>query len=364
MAFLDSVIGLVPSAMGYYQQIHQANKDRAFQYQMWKETNQYNSPSNQARLLQNAGFSPSAMFQGSTPGQASMPSVGTHSIQPIMSELESNPFKSFSTIAQAIQSISQADKNVAELPKIQAEIDKMFGDAHLSSAKAEYQDLYNSFYKAYGRKMMDADVNEKVSNFVLNLSRARLAIEEGNTQESVRLMNLAKRDELDALSGLHGAERSKVEADTKFLVSSLDLRLQNLKSDTALKSASARNQMASAEQMEFYNELRQKPEVKKSLISEIITAAENAKKSGKIMDSQVNQIKWQCKQLEKANDNYEIQMWSGIINNTINTAANAVGEFTKFGLAKKFLDSKPSTIESGNGFMMNNDGILFRNPYK
>lgn len=237
MAFLDSVIGLVPSAMGYYQQIHQANKDRAFQYQLWKETNEYNSPSNQARLLQNAGFSPSAMFQGSTPGQASMPSVGYHPIQPVMSELESNPFKSFSTIAQAIQSISQADKNVAELPKIQAEIDKMFGDAHLSSAKAEYQDLYNSFYKAYGRKMMDAGVNEKVSNFVLNLSRARLAIEEGNTQESVRLMNLAKRDELDALSGLHGAERSKVEADTKFLVSSLDLRLQNLKSDTELKHA-------------------------------------------------------------------------------------------------------------------------------
>ena len=48
----------------------EAQKARDFQLQMWNKQNEYNSPSNQRRLLAEAGYNPYLGFEGSGTAQS------------------------------------------------------------------------------------------------------------------------------------------------------------------------------------------------------------------------------------------------------------------------------------------------------
>lgn len=357
----------------YAEQRAAQERDFAFQREMWdkevqqwERTNKYNSPANQARLLSEGGYSPAALMGGnfgSSASQINQPSSPSHGVTPIMSQAESNPYLGFSSISQAMQSLSNVPKNLAEIPVFDAKIKEMLSRAGLNDASASLQKLYGTFEKQFGADLRKSKIAEQVGNYFRSLSEAYLASEQGDTEKSKRLLNKAIAERESSTKDLNDAQRNILEIDARYEEATIRAKIGLFGAQSEEARASAKRNRAESEQIEFWNSLRSRSDVKYQLIKELRMGAQQAESNNRLTKAQVEQVEYACKQLEKATDNYEIQMWSNIINQTINTAANAAGEFTKYGLAKKFLDSKPSQIESGKTFYLDENGLLFKKPY-
>lgn len=108
----------------------EAEKARQYQTEMWNKTNEWNSPKNIRKRLQEAGYNPYLGMDSSNVGTAQ--SAGSSSPASAASPIQNNPLQ-FDGIQNALSTAIQMD-NVTKVSN--AEISNLQGQRSLSDAKA------------------------------------------------------------------------------------------------------------------------------------------------------------------------------------------------------------------------------------
>lgn len=337
----------------------------SYQKELMKYQSELNSPGTIAKELASAGFNPYVAMgsgSGTSGGQ-----VGAGSV--------SLPEAAYGTIgsqvglmdAQTLAQLAQAHKTTEEGSMVRRSIESMIQDvvsrSRLNEAEKNRLEFGLALDKMFSKKERSQGINEIKSRIEKNYSDAWKAQTSGDLDKAQTAILSVQRDIEELRKTITSYQEREAFQHLERYAEILEADIKNKRSETAKNYAQGREASASAEGMEFFNEIRKQPEIRRALCSQIIMAAEQAQEQKNLTHEQTELIKWQAKQLEKATDNYEIQMWSTIINQTLHTVIEGVGEFTRFGMVKKFLDAKPSPIESGRGYMMQ-DGVLMLNPIR
>lgn len=235
----NSVFGSFSSNRAYQEQKEMQLRDQAFQREMFDKANEWNKPAHMAQLMQEGGFSPSALYgSNGQQGSAQMPVAGSHSAAPAFTESESNPLLGVSTIAQALAALTQSGKNVAETETLQSMLEKKLKQMDLQN---EAQDLQNALTKVYGNKKASNEVAEQVARIAQLASVTELSSKQSKTE-------LAKRANLDmdtllksAQRDLSKAEFSKLKIELEVYREQLLAQIDNLKASSSQMRSSAKN---------------------------------------------------------------------------------------------------------------------------
>lgn len=344
------------NVLGQQNQFQSQLQQQAYQQNLGLQAQQakYQSPVYMRQELEKAGLNPqvyfgqSAAFSGSSapsggsPSAPSAPSVAqvgsVGGLNPVgFQPLGTSIGSIVSGLGSALHSAAEARKLGIEsdwLPQmLRAQVRNLNKDSDFKTILKVGQEIHNEIDKSkmpYALRQAEADLYKALSEIDLNSQKTL-------TEVSQQQLNRAIEGVQTAMESLNKKEAEKLGLEMPYVVSLIKSKIADL-------SAGAEQKSQSAEQTAFFNQLYKEPEVRNSLCKELRLAGEAAERANEMSKEQANMLRGQIEMLEKATSNYEIQMWSGIINQTINTAANAIGEFTRFGLTKKFL-SKPSAGE-------------------
>ncbi|UPW42028.1 DNA pilot protein [Dipodfec virus RodF1_16] len=166
-------------------QEEQATKAYERQRALIASERDYNSYSNQRKLMEAAGINPNLMLSGmagtaTSHANTQAPSAGTpvsHAMQPVV---DPGVLSQFSQIglnsAMARKANSDADKNNVESDKYKEEIESL-------KLQNSYDAVRNSIYESYGKLQAEADLNKTDSDAALNDAMRSL-----NSQQSLRTM--------------------------------------------------------------------------------------------------------------------------------------------------------------------------------
>lgn len=315
----------------------------------WSDLTSWNDYKNVVKRAIGAGVSPSAIFQSGAPAQLggiSPASVGhTASPSPGYGDIV-NPVnrqaESFHSVASGLQALSQAAKSGIETTKIgslmQSEMEANLVRAGLERVQQDAQAFELSLRQVFGEKLYQSQLGTQFAQAINAFAQASLFAQQGLTEESKRELNKAHASLAKAQESMSREQANLYNVTAEWYPKYMTASVNEMNASATEHVAAAREKRASAAQTEFFNELRSSPQVRSSLADQLIELGSIAQNQNKLTQKQADLVKWQAEQLKKATDNYEILMWSNIINQTIGTAANAIGEFTKFGLAKKFLN--------------------------
>ena len=230
---LKSAVGSLPGTLiNTGAQFLTGSLDRDFQREMVDRANEYNSPRNQARLMQQGGFSPAALFgqNGSSISQMQTPSAGSHSFSPIMPDSLMNPF---SSVAQALQSLSQANKNTAEIPLIAANIKKMFSDARLNDSYTALNRFTDKMNQIYGSALKANEVRNMVRQGNLLSAQAELAAIQGNTEKAKQLLLKSQSAYYDSMKGLTDEQKLQAQQETLYHVARIRSEIEGNRAQAA-----------------------------------------------------------------------------------------------------------------------------------
>lgn len=196
---------------------------------MFNLENEYNSPTNQKRLLLEAGLNPATMYaNGASQATASgSPATsGSSGISPSMPTLttprmETPPsvlgtmFSNLSTITNAISNVSRSKLNDSERNKLNvtldAELQKILSQADSEKANAAWTKLNTRLEQLYGAAGRDSKVRETISSVARNYSEAMLAASKGDTEKAQKLLT-------DAEISLKKTNARILEAQSPWLV--------------------------------------------------------------------------------------------------------------------------------------------------
>lgn len=360
---------------------------QAFQSEEWDRQfdaqNAYNTPAMQAKRLREAGLNPAVYFGGSgsvtgvsspsvsAPSGGSAPSASSSPVGHSTPQATPSQLPAFLTSAGSfLNQLANAGKSGMETASMAKQFELQYNLQMEDYVGKQVQNAFTKLQKDLYEKEVPYKLKESIQN-VMNLEQQKILLEkQGKVFEEDAALKAAQRLVQEELKKVTGTQGLILRFDYDHLEQTWNADMQVKRSQSAanLGSAAAGNtqarlNVANAVNQEFMNDITSKPEIKNSLCEQLKAAGTAAKNANKISEKQADLLDQQIAQLQKATDNYEIQMWSGIINQTINTLANAAGEFSKFGMVMKFMKAQPTVpIESGRGYFINNDGQLFKRP--
>lgn len=237
----------------WFTQTDYANQ-QAFNY--WMKQQNYNTPSEQVRRLNQAGLNPAVLGAGSsTYGSTGMsaapvnvpnPSVPSAAAASAPTPLQPNLRNPFEGAANAIQSfasmyqaIQQGQYTGSQNKLLIGQLDSLIaGAAADTKAKALYAEsleLANEFSKLSMNDRLTQEFNKGV------LLRAQTLLSEGQTQTEFYKQYQLHMQGLEhmAETKLKGAKREAVLFELKFQQASFDDRLRSIQADNNLKNAEA-----------------------------------------------------------------------------------------------------------------------------
>lgn len=283
----------------------------------------YLSPQAKADAYRQAGINPAAAV--SQLGSSGMGSVQQAQI-PSMNAPNLDFGQQASYLMSAVQSLSDTKLKDSQVREVLAE-------ARYKDMLSEYQQTQNFLLSKYGSSKYAKELRDLDASAMMKFAS-------GAQSE-------AMFDYFKALQVLTSKDCDIKDVDLGFLAQMYQMRLRTASSIINANNSQARLSRASAANQEFMNSVYNDSRIRENLQEQIILATESARRVNKISSVQADLIKEQVENWRKANSNYEIQMWSNIINQTINTAANAAGEFTKFGVVKQFMKSGKDSPQFG-----------------
>ena len=341
-------------------------KQQQYNLQSMEAQNYLNSPLHQRQQLEAAGINPQvyfgsqSSFSGTSAQSGGSPQAGAPVSSPMVGSVQGInplPYQPIGTsIGSIIGSLGSSLRDVAQAKKLGIESDwlpdmlreqvrNLKADSDLKTLLKVGQDIHNQIDNArlpYAVRQAEADLYRSLSE--TNLNEAKQLSENEQAKLNQALTKLQ-----ESLENLNNKEAEKLGLEMPYYVSLIRAKIGELGSQAEKnRSESALNK--------YWHDFYSDEHVRLALVSQTMEAALNAKKDGQIKDEQAKQIQWAAENLKKATDNYEIQMWSNILNQSLNTAFHGVGELSRYGLVKKFMDSKPSQIESGRGYYLDEGG--------
>lgn len=356
-------------------QAEENEKSRDFTRQMydkqWSDYTDFNSYASMVKRAEQAGISPAALFQNGAPssvGGISPASVG-HSASPSPSYADIvNPVnrqaETFHSISQGLQALSQASKLGFETTKIvplmSAQIRNQLSSAGLNDIRQKSEDFELGLRQIYGKKLYDSEVGKNFAQMINAYNQAYLYAEEGKTQESIRELNKADRLYKDSLRLSTDKQVEFMNLQMSWYPKEMRAKINNLNSSAAESSANAEN-------MQIWNKIHSDQRFKHSIISQAVTAGQQAIDANKMTKKQVEQLNYLISQAAYADDMKEFTYWSSQVQGFVHSVGEAASAFYGAGALRELIKlrqagSVGSSIESGRGYYLDNDGLLFRRP--
>lgn len=327
-------------------------KSREFTEKMykkqWQDYMDYNDYSAMVSRALNAGISPSALFQSGAPAQfggLSPASVG-HSASPSPSyEGIVNPVdrraESFHSISSGLNALANASKLGVEttrlVPLLNAQIKNQLSESGLKDIQAKSADFEFGLRQIYGKKLYDSELGKNASQMVNAFAQAYLFAEEGNTQESVRELNKAERLYKDILRDSTNKQIEQMNLQIQWYPKEMRARINNLNTESQKNVAQASEASASAEQTRLFNKIYSDKRYQHSIISQAVTAGQQAIDANKMTKQQVQHMNYMIEQAAYANDMKEFTYWSNQINGFVNTLGQAASQFYGAGALRELI---------------------------
>lgn len=200
----------------------------------WERENEYNTPINQRKRLQDAGLNSDLMYGngGISNLAASSPSMTSgQGSQPV----DMTALGRKATIGDMIQQGLQTRMAEAQIKATEAQARKTAADAGISETQLEYEDVKQRLGIDLSRQAFD---NAKEQFNVLFEQGRKYALE----NENISLQNLMKRIDLDLYSDKAKTELSLLksslkisEKEAEYLVKTMAARILGLELDNTLK---------------------------------------------------------------------------------------------------------------------------------
>ena len=344
-----------------------ADYQNRLQQETWNQQfttqNQYNDPSQAAQRYLKAGISPSAAFGGSTVGQSSAsiqasPVSGGSlpNASPVRSSIDYANAQNmqFATVAQALASIATAFKGSTEGVKAAKTINEEVEGLKLDNKLKGIQLQADQAYKVPTAKAAFNKVLQEANLLFQETENAQLdglvKLEEKANKIQDRLYTMAKTEEQKTINNT--------------LAEVIRQNISESKSRAYYNYKHGEEAAANAESVEFFNKLRVNAENENQEFTRQIKAVtDELEQKSKLTKHQAKAAKHAAEMAAKAKDYQEFLIWANQFHNIVGETIQGVEAFSRYGLVKKFMNSKPSSIESPRGFYLNSDGIIQKNPY-
>lgn len=362
------------SAINRDWQTVEAEKARQFSAEQLQKQMDYNSPVYQANELRKAGLNP---VIGMSNGSA-VASVSGGSSAPVASPVQGvSPIQGQPVdlgIPQAVQSMGAFLKSIADAKKTGVETDYLEQTFYDAVAKFHSEQTLRTLEVA--SKEMDNYIKHRVKD--ARIEQAWQELEEVGTRV---LMNQASAHETysradldkalermnDALARYHGENSVYLKLHVDNFVRDFDSMLRLRDSEIAKNRSSAKESSSNAEHLDIWNKIHSDKRFQHSIISQAVTAGQQAIDANKMTKQQVQHMNYMIEQAAYANDMKEFTYWSGQIQSYMQSVGQAASAFYGAGalrelikLRKAGITSNP--IESGRGYYLDNDGLLFKRP--
>lgn len=336
-------------------------KGREFQRQMYEkefsDVTNWNDYKNMVKRAQDAGISPSALFQSGAPAQfggLSAPSTSHSAIPSPSYEGVVNPVdrqaESFHSVASGLQALAQAQKAGVETtqvaPLMSAQIKNQLSEAGLNSVRASSEDFEFGLRKIYGKKLYDSELGRNYAQMINDYSQAYLYAEQGNTQESVRLLNRAERLYKDALRDSTNKQIEMVNMQLAWYPQEMKAKINNYNASSEESRASAQNYTASAVQTKIFNKFYSDRRYAHSFITQVVEQGRQAVKQTDISEAQVKQLNYMVEQAAFSNDMKEFTYWSNQVTNFVGTLGQAASQFYGAGALRELMHIRQGAQQS------------------
>ena len=330
--------------------VEENQKNRDFQRDEWTRqfnmTNEYNSPEATKARLTSAGLNGSAILNGSGSaiGQSSAsPSApsgasGLNAMPDVVSQVG---FQSQESLFRRLSMLGDLAKGAALLPetkaKLSAEVENVLADSKFKQIKTdsekfmlEVERLFKPFEKSAGLRLAIQNVALTDAETRLALANGELANEEKENKVQERLLIIAKRS-------LSEKEFEKLKIELNWLNLEKKQAIQESKSRVSVNNASARQSNATADQIEFFNSINNRPDVKHELVRAARAAGEAAVNANKISKAQAKQMDYLVEQAAFATDMQEFTYWSDQIQSIIGSIGDAASSIYGAGALRQLI---------------------------
>lgn len=206
--------------------IEQWKREADYNTEMWNKTNEYNSASNQAKRLREAGLNPALMMSGGTAGMAqgaSTPS-GSSVGMPSPSQATVQPYDYTSmgqAVGQGVQLAAMLARNSAEVNNLttQSEVAKAKARAEIAKMAEETRNM--KFKNEVNDITKDLQLTQMNENYLQTVQQRVI----GEEQEKLTRMNrLLASKELAVFE-------DRLKADIAVMASQVDLNKHNAQSE-------------------------------------------------------------------------------------------------------------------------------------
>lgn len=326
----------------------QARSDMAYQTELQKElmaeqqmywekqfnmTNSYNSPKAMARRYLEGGFSPSAGVAGSSVGQssASVSSPGVPSPVGVPGYTQ-NPGQAFATVAQAASSLASAFKNTSEGKSILTMLGAQYRGLMLDNSMKQF--AYELDQQNLPKKQK-AEISALLGQAAKYQASADLDTEQGMLASELRLKTIQERINAITQGKILSNEALNWLTTWKTQIAEARSRIaSNYKQGYYFEQA-GKFQGESASREGFFNQLRNDPSARMSLLTEIRQLGDKAVAERRLTQRQAKAMRYAVEQAAFANDMKEFTYWSDQAQHYIGLGIDYQGNM--FNLAKGFL---------------------------
>lgn len=326
-------------------------KNRDFQSSEWTRqfnaVNAYNDPSESRKRLMMAGLNASALLngQGSAVGNssssASAPSgaSGLNAIPDVVSQVG---YQSQESLFRRLSMLGDLSKNSNLLPetkqKLSAEIQNLLSDSKFTEVRSKSEELALKFEKLFGKQSRSVSIQHALSEIALADAESELAIKNGEKVDEEkwhiavdRLLKLAQKR-------LTEADAERVEKELQWIDSEKRQSIKESKSREAANYASAAESRASADQIEFYNKINNRPDVKHEIVRAAREQGKAAVNSNAISANQAKHMEYLIEQAAYASDMKEFTYWSNQVNQFVGTIGQAASQFYGAGALRELIN--------------------------
>lgn len=323
--------------------------------EMFNLENAYNDPSAIKARLEAAGLNPSVvmgqnnpMVSGSvdTPQAQPVPAFQQAQVTPVPSPFV-GVFDAIEKYASAISNISAAKQKDAEakvaLEKLQPEIDKIWSEVNSNNAKA----LYDNTMSVLTQLKAPYEVKLMISNAALNASKGEEAQATAGLRKAERMLANSKNSEIKL-------QLPFIQENARKTINLLAEQAKTERSKQAANYAESNLLASQKTEQDYFNTLRNNPEVRASLVMEAKQRGEQAQKNNMITAKQLEQMNYLVSQAAYADDMKEFTYWSGQVNQFVGTLGDAVSSFYGAGALKqlmelrKFQSTPPNRVSGFN----------------
>lgn len=235
------------------QEFNAREAEKAYQRDIdkMKMEQEYNSPLEQVKRYQEAGINPAVAMSGQqgTSGNVTSPTGAPSATTPNIPILTSPHMQSidFTPVAQVYKTMVEAKKAGIESKQLEQSFGKVLKKMDLDIESGELQ---NFITRVYGPALQDSKIRENIAHAESLLASAYEARENGQTQESQRMLNEALTQMNYGLRDFYGKERDLKQKELDTFETRMNKQFAEIDSRILANRADAARQFAEANRVQ------------------------------------------------------------------------------------------------------------------